>query len=155
MSRSARRQLGLRTAALLLLSLTLSSCVPSLKGEASGYGEAEALPSPSATYGESRPVNGDGRVVMKPISVEVEEGVAYRFELYTHCGVGHFVDFDGSFWDALGGTEEGSSRHGFDDPTDKGIMTLISEDRAEYMGSTDKKVMFERHRGHFVTLGCM
>lgn len=64
--------------------------------------------------------------------------MTYRFELFTHCGVDHSLDFDGSFWDAIGRTEgEGSARRSFGDPYEGGTITLVSD--AEYVGRSGEK----------------
>jgi hypothetical protein len=75
----------------------------------------------------------------------LEVGVPYRIDLYTHCGIDFWTRFDGNYWDAVGydnGT--GNPPEGLGNPYDRGTMTLLSEDVAEYVSRSGKLIRFER-----------
>lgn len=133
-----------RLAALLLTaSLAISGCW--FDGVA---GEAKPLPDPT-----SSPVfedNGDGTLLVFPVSAPIEIGQKYRFELQTHCGLEAApVDVDGSMWDYAGPFGSGASERleGFDDPSDIGTLTLVSKSKLDFTSSGGKTVFFERYEG--------
>jgi hypothetical protein len=73
-------------AALLGVELLLASC----------GGDMAPLPTwTPAAPGSGAPVSGG--LELNPRSARAQLGVAYPFQLYTHCGVDFSVDFDGSF----------------------------------------------------------
>lgn len=64
-------------------------------------------------------------------------GWSGRYSLYVHCGVDDRVDFDGSFWQAY---RTPSDHHAFDDPTQRGRMTLLTEEVAAFRFEREGKV---------------
>lgn len=108
---------------------------------------ANDLPSPSPTRAPV-PVRGGHRAW--PGSVDVDVGVRYRYTAYTHCGIGHSLDFDGSFWRPLGADDAE-----LDDPFEQGVITLVSENEAEFeSSSTGATVLLERLHGPQVISPC-
>jgi hypothetical protein len=79
-------------------------------------------------------------------SKDAQLGVAVRFRLHTHCGVDWSVDFDGSFWDAIG--EGRAIRRGayrsLGNPSDWGTMTLVSGGPALYESNSGVMIAFLR-----------
>ncbi|HKP51797.1 MAG TPA: hypothetical protein VJ183_04005 [Chloroflexia bacterium] len=80
--------------------------------------------SPGAT-----PVRG---MLLRPNSARVQQGQAYEFGIFTHCGVDHSVDFDGSFWDLANGPDDGNAPIYVGNPGQKGIMTLVDPNHARF-----------------------
>jgi hypothetical protein len=116
---------------LVMVALALSSCT---RGEAPPEGrQPTANPSP-------RPVEG---VDTKKVGLEV--GVPYRIELYTHCGIDFWTQFDGSYWDAVKyDNSTGNPPQGLGNPSDFGTMTLLSKREAEYVSESGKVFRFTR-----------
>jgi hypothetical protein len=90
----------------------------------------------------------------------VKQGQAYHFTLYTHCGLDGSVDFDGSFWDVSASPITGSGGNGrprFDNPHQKGVMTLLdaSHARFEYFYEGFRTIDFVRHVGPKHLMGCL
>ena len=85
----------------------------------------------------------------EPKSARVEQGRAYSFRLYTHCGVDFLTDFDGSFWDAI---EKNYAPRTLDFQLQNGTMTLTDEHiaRFDFEGGS---VLFARHVGQKVLTG--
>ncbi len=104
---------------------------------------------PSANAPDPSPV-AEGTYVVYPRSGRVIQGVVYRFDLYTHCGLDFpvAVDFDGSFWDPIGpepaSDGSGNPPAGFDNPTDNGTIQLLSHDLAEYLSRSGTVLRFRR-----------
>ena len=87
--------------------------------------------------------DGMGRAV--PGSGAVEQGVLYRLDFYSHCGVYFWVawDFDGSFWDPVAGTREPSFEQ-VNNPVDHGTIELTAPDQARYTSSSGFVVELQR-----------
>jgi hypothetical protein len=118
----------------------------------------QSLPAPA---GASQPqALGDGRFSYTPNSAQVIIGLAYRFTLYTHCGLDLPVvlDFDGSFWDPAGpgpATDaSGGAPAGFRQPFDHGVITLVSTNVAEYRSEGGQLMRFKRHPGTRIASPC-
>ena len=107
----------------------------------------EPLPSPAGAR-EPQPVSSTGQYVFYASSGHAAQGVRYQFRLYTHCGLNDPTgpDFDGSFWTSVGPGDDGSGNPpaGFGNPFDNGTIRLISENVAEYRGSSGITVRFNR-----------
>jgi len=116
------------------------------------------LPAP-ARLAAPQPL-GNGQFRFLPTSGHISLGVPYRFALSTHCGLDFpvAVDFDQSFWDPIGaGPAAGGSGNpppGFGNPTDHGIMTLMSPTRAQFRSSGGVVIQFNRHAGARVSSAC-
>jgi hypothetical protein len=84
-----------------------------------------------------RPVR-DPRVFAQP-------GVAYEFEIFSHCGIGHPIEFDGRFWvpEQARYRRSFNAPRGFDFNTDRGTITLVDSDTARYVSSGGTTVLFE------------
>jgi hypothetical protein len=89
----------------------------------------------------TRPVR-DSRVFARP-------GAAYGFEMYSHCGIGHPIEFDGRFWlpERARYRTGNNAPPGFGFNTDRGTMTLVDPDTARYVSSGGTIVMFEPFDG--------
>jgi hypothetical protein len=108
----------------------------------------QPLPSPTASQ---RTEPADDKIKVWPASAQVERGVRYAFTV-GHCGLEHVVDFDGSLWKPL--IAEDQPRPHFLINSDEGVMTLISEQRAIYRGSTGERVRMARLEGPQVVFTC-
>jgi hypothetical protein len=82
----------------------------------------------------------------------VEPSQRYIYEA-PHCGLTYNLDFDGSFWHAINpnGTREPPS---FFINSDRGYITKISSDEAEYEASTGEVVELRRIDGPVIVPGC-
>jgi hypothetical protein len=96
-----------------------------------------------------------------PSSSHAVAGKAYRFSLYTHCGMRWpVVDFDHAFWDLADRhwaqyRSDPNSPPGVGNPFQPGMMTLVDKGHARFdfrylygpnAGSPDH-MHFARHRG--------
>ena len=103
---------------------------------------------------------GNGQFRFYPHSGHADLGVAYRFQLYTHCGLDAptAMDFDGSFWDPMGpGPASDGSRNppsGYGNPIDQGTITLISPTRAQYRSHTGTVSRWSLHAGPQIGSPC-
>ena len=69
---------------------------------------------------------------------------AVRFDLYTHCGLSpSHVMFEGGYWIAA----EYLKWNNLDDPYDRGSMTLLAFDRAQYTSDRGTIIIFTRLPG--------
>jgi hypothetical protein len=102
------------------------------------------------------PALPSGRV-MQPKSPRAELGKPYPIVLYTHCGLDHMVDFDGSFWDALEPGHRASNNlnppPGVGNPTQRGTITLVDEGHARFEFG-NRVFYFHRHAGPKLVPGC-
>ena len=110
---------------------------------------------PGGPFEEGRTANGE--IIFSPVSGEIEDGVAYRFNL-GHCGLGSPVDMDGSFWDELDGvTANGQPLDlGWDTEminATAGVVVVIG-DEARFRTETGSVVRFARHEGDKGFPGC-
>ena len=78
-----------------------------------------------------------------PYAEGVEVGKTYDYSLPTHCGILNAM-IDGTMWEADPPQIDGANPPaGWDDPTAKGTLRLLSEDRAEFVHG-DKRATFRR-----------
>ena len=108
---------------------------------------ARPLPAPASEI-RPTPTNSFHAANFFPNSGLVEQGKTYRFTLSTHCGLDGVVDFNGRLWDysGPGNPDDGNNNPplGFDNPSDHGTMTLVSQDVAEYESSQGVVIRYER-----------
>ena len=101
---------------------------------------------------------GNGQFRFVAHSGHASVGVAYRFPLYTHCGLGWppAMDFDGSFWDLKGPASDvsGNPPAGYGNPYDRGMLTLISPALAQYRSSSGLVSQWNRHAGPQISSPC-
>jgi hypothetical protein len=111
----------------------------------------QPLPEPTA---EPRweELDDDGVVRHWPRSAQVEPGVPYRMTAYTHCGLDHLLDFDGSYWEVAGGPDD--PYDALADPEDAGVITLVADDTAVYRSSTGAEFELRRTDGPRDTHWC-
>ncbi len=140
-------RVGARRVRVAVLGLAVMALVGAACGE-SGTSEARPLPSPTAS--PRHEILPDGRVRIWPTSARVEEGVPYRITVFTHCGLEHSLDFDGSFWDV---TEQPALPElgGFED---EGEITLESRDAATYRSASGQVFRLARHEGPRAVYPC-
>jgi hypothetical protein len=76
-------------------------------------------------------------------------GAAYGLEIYSHCGIGHPIEFDGRFWvpERARYLRGNNAPPGFDYNTDRGAMTLVDRDTARSVSSGGTIVLFEPFDG--------
>lgn len=72
----------------------------------------------------------------EPEPDEIEEGTAYAFDMYTHCGAREAL-FAGEYWEAVPvahspNSELANSPVEWDDPYQEGTMTRVSETSAVF-----------------------
>ena len=119
-------------------------------GGLSVSGQPQPLPEPAA---EPRwEMIDEDHVRIWPTSAAVEEGVAYRMTAFTHCGLDHLFDLDGSFWEVAEGPAE--SGEALDNPEDEGVVTLVASDTAVYASSTGAEFRLRRLDGPREVLLC-
>ncbi|MGI8427239.1 MAG: hypothetical protein ACR2FO_08105 [Actinomycetota bacterium] len=89
----------------------------------------------------------DVRLLPPPKGSGVVAGVAYRYEIPTHCGVVSAGPFDGRQWDADPPLSDGSGNppKGFtdDENLSRGTITLLSPDRAEFSSESGMRAYFK------------
>jgi len=78
-----------------------------------------------------------------PCAAGVDLGLEYPYVLYTHCGV-LSAYFDGRLWLARPPLSDGSGNPppAWGNPSDRGTMTLVSEDRAEFRSENGNVARF-------------
>lgn len=105
------------------------------------------LPSPRATDGVTF-LEGGPMARAVPVSGDAERGVTYRFELYSHCGLGYWAawDFDGSFWDPWPQVSDDAMNppDGISNPFDKGTIELIGDDLTRFTSASGIVVELRR-----------
>jgi hypothetical protein len=103
---------------------------------------------------------GNGQFRFFPRSGHATVGVPYRYRLYTHCGLDSptSMDFDSSFWDAIGqgpaSDGSGNPPPGYGNPYDDGTITLISPTLAQYRSRTGLVSQWRRHAGPEISSPC-
>lgn len=107
---------------------------------------AEPEPLPEPTVDHRWEDLDDDRVRTWPRSARIEPGVDYRFTAYTHCGLDHAFDLDGSFW-VLISEHDGPRHEVLDDPDDTGVATLLGDDTAVYRSSKGEEFRLHRIEG--------
>lgn len=149
--------------------LLIGGLVVALAGCAAGGESAAPTSDPWATIGgEVRDMPPDieraegrigptGGTIFQPSSVQIEEGVAYRFTL-GHCGLLSPVDVDGSFWDAVDGVDAAGASLDLGSDGEMinataGLLVVI-DDEARFRTETGSVVRFERHIGEKEFPGC-
>lgn len=105
---------------LVLTLLTLASCANS---------------STDARPGAGRVCGPD--VETTPCGEGVEEGVAYRYELLTHCGV-EWAYLDGRYWIAAPRIKPPPDWS----PIESGTVTLLDEQQARFESDSGGKALF-------------
>jgi hypothetical protein len=82
-------------------------------------------------------------------------GVPYRLRLYTHCGIDFWTRFDGSYWNALGyNNRRGNPPDGLGNPSDPGVITLVTRDSARYVSESGLAIDFVRAQGRPAGMVC-
>ncbi len=92
----------------------------------------------------SRPGPGP-KLLFRPRSSPIEHGVPYRYDV-PHCGLTWLVDFDASFWDLADPSQAKSDPTFFINP-DRGAVTVVAPNRAEYRSDMGITVQLRRHHG--------
>lgn len=111
---------------------------------------ARPLPFPTASPSfEAIDVN---RARSWPVSAQVEQGQGYIYET-PHCGLTYNLDFDGSFWRAINPNRPKRAPSFFIN-YDRGYITLVSSDVAEYESSTGEVVELRRIEGPVIIPSC-
>ena len=111
---------------------------------------------PSGPFEEGR-TGPNGEIIFSPVSADIEDGVAYRFNL-GHCGLHSPVDIDGSFWDELDGATTNGQPLDLDEDAEMinataGVVVVIG-DEARFRTETGSVVRFARHEGDKGFPGC-
>lgn len=122
------------TASVVLLVVALGACTAPPTPRV-----AQPLPpSPIAEPIEFLLGNEVGQFHAVPGSGDATAGVLYRYKLLSHCGLAYPLawDFDGSFWDPVGGGEPyANPPEGFGYTFDEGTIELVGDDQARYTSS--------------------
>lgn len=140
----------------LLRSAAVAAALAILLAACGGFGvfavdSPQTLPEPTAEPRHEM-LDDENQVRIWPRSARVEEGVTYRFTAYTHCGLDHALDFDGSFWRLDARLTR--DNHELHDPDDKGTIRLDSEDVAVFTSSRGTQFRLVRHDGPLDTFFC-
>jgi hypothetical protein len=82
-------------------------------------------------------------------------GVAYPYELRTHCGIADTF-FDGRFWVADPPLDDGSHNppRGWDNPTQEGTISLLAADRAQFRSDRDLVARFRPAPASYESAEC-
>ncbi|MBA2724547.1 MAG: hypothetical protein H0U53_01040 [Actinobacteria bacterium] len=114
--------------------------------------DGQALPQPTASESFEKTDDPSGAFKVSPVSAPIGEDKAYRYEMYTHCGLDTArVDVDGSLWDLdTSSGEQGT----FSDPFDNGKVTLLQDGRLRFDGSVGGVAYFTRHKGPKLIPSC-
>lgn len=140
------KRLVLVSVSLLVLGACDGGSTSDPQAEATG---PQPLPAATAEPRISESPDENGRYRIEPVSPPAEVGVPYDFTLFTRCGLDTFVDFNGSLWDTVdeAGSKKKGPPAGFESPEDRGVMTLVNQELAEFESSSGKLVRFIRHPG--------
>lgn len=134
------------------LAGVLSVAIPACTGEEPGGPStpfAPSAPSPSPSV-RSSPSPARKNLV-SPSSPLAVVGERYPVRLFTHCGIDQAaVDFDGSWWNLVPGSDEG--RFGF--TFTRGTMTLMPDGTAFFRARSEAIARFVRHSGPIRQPGC-
>jgi hypothetical protein len=85
-----------------------------------------------------------------PCRAAVQKGKPYRFQIYTHCGLGWSVYFDGRYWFVQDSRDES----GWGGSTVRGTMTLEADDAAVFRSDAGKGAVFEPAPRSYRPPGC-
>lgn len=85
-----------------------------------------------------------------PCRAGVEEGIPYRYEIYTHCGLGWSVYFDGRYWFAEGPRYP----RGWRELMVRGTMTLESDAVAVFRSRAGREARFKPAPATYRPPGC-
>jgi hypothetical protein len=105
-----------------------------------GFDREEAAPAPQ---GFCTP-----KADRLPCRSGVAEGVPYSFQIYTHCGLGWSVYFDGRYW-AVDGREPSGWGNSV-----VGTMTLASREAAVFLSDAGREAHFEPAPPSYRPPGC-
>ena len=93
-----------------------------------------------------------------PHSDPIEVGHSVRQIVATECGLDNAVfDIDGSLWvpTVISAEDREGVPAGFEADNDNGLLTLVSEDEAEYRSSQGRVVTLRRLSGNLVVQDCL
>jgi hypothetical protein len=110
-----------------------------------------ALPSPTRSDLRSEFVSDEQGFRFFPRSGHLEPNIAYVFDT-GHCGLGHLIDFDGSFWRPA--DRERADSFDLLVNQDVGAMAYVGRDRAIYRSSDGIEIRMERIDGPVITQPC-
>ena len=117
-----------------------------------GLARTGARPLPRPTTSPSSAFVDVNTARTWPVSAQVKEGQRYIYEA-PHCGLTYNLDFDGSFWRAINPNAPKRAPSFFIN-SDRGYITLVSSDTAEYEASTGEVVELRRIEGPVIIPGC-
>jgi hypothetical protein len=118
---------------------------------------AQVLPTITAGRLEQPTAAGSGQAKFHPHSGRALVGFPYQLKINTHCGLASWgsPDFDGSYWDPLGGSSNGNGNPSPGvGPFDEGTMVLLLNGQAEFTSETGAKFLFSRHTGDKIFTWC-
>jgi hypothetical protein len=117
-------------------------------------GTSRELPAVGEYDGRQGP---DGGTLLRPASQRVTHEAGYAFSL-GHCGLHSPVDVDGSFWNAVDGTDASGAPLDLDTDSEMINATVgaivISGDELRFRTETGSVVRFARHAGEKAFPGC-
>lgn len=116
--------------------------------------EPEPVPEPTPL---PEPVPGEDPTGAPRVGgdVALDVGVAYTFDLLTHCGVSHGF-FDGRWWRSEAAIEApaASAPEGWDDPYETGTLVLVDAELAEFTAGNGDTLVFTPAPSDFEPPGC-
>jgi hypothetical protein len=96
--------------------------------------------SPDTAVGPDPDQTAGGR----PYGPGVEVGATYDYTLLTHCGI-EWAQIDGVFWQTpLLDDGNANPPAGWDNPFQRGELTVIDEQTAQFRGGPDATLVFRR-----------
>jgi hypothetical protein len=135
----------------LVVSVALAACGASGWPE---FGTARELPPVGEYHGRPGP---EGGTLLRPASQRVTHEAGYGFSL-GHCGLHSPVDVDGSFWEALDGTDASGAPLDLDSDSEMINATagsiVVVGDELRFQTETGSAVRFSRHAGEKEFPGC-
>ena len=133
------------TISLLVALLLLAGC-----GQVDQAAAPRPLPAP-ASEPRTEELDED-QVRIWPRSAPIEHGVPYSLTAFTHCGLDHTLDVDGSFWEVVDAPDDPWAV--LDNPDDDGVITILDDDHAIYTSSGGGRFGLVRTEGPRDVLYC-
>ncbi len=137
------------------MSIVAVGCVLVLAGSACAA--VESSPQAAKSSGETAETTRPATTPVPPVIHEdavhpppdpaqdgdAKTGQPYEYRLYTHCGI-EFAQFNGRYWRTEQLTDKGGGNppRGWDNPEQRGTMTLQRDDEAVFHDDRGHEVIF-------------
>ena len=145
-----------------ILLLAVAGCAadagssPAATDPWAAIGETVRDMPPDIERAEGR-IGPTGGTIFQPSSVQIEQGLAYRFTL-GHCGLLSPIDVDGSFWDPIEGVDPDGAPLDLESDGEMinataGLIVVI-ENEARFRTESGSVIRLARHVGEKEFPGC-